>query len=71
MVGIGYRERRVEEAHRPKCMKKPANPVEVELLRKLINSGQTNLSEWLEEVCQEFCEDKATKSHSFVQNIKR
>ena len=52
-------------------MKKPTDPGEEKLLRKLIKGGRTNLSEWVEGICQEFCEDKATKFYPSVQNIER
>ena len=52
-------------------MKKPTDLGEAKLLRKLINGGQTNLSEWVEGICQEFCEDEATESYSSVQNVER
>ena len=52
-------------------MKKPADPREAKLLNKLINGGRMNLTEWVETICKEFCEDKATKSYSSIQNIER
>lgn len=41
-------------------MKKPADPEEAKLLSKLINGGWTNLTEWVESIFQESCEDEAT-----------
>ena len=52
-------------------MKKLADPGEAKLLSKLINGGRTNLSEWVEGICQELCEDEATESYSSVQNVER
>ena len=51
-------------------MKKPADPEEVKLLSKLINGGWTNLTEWVESICQEFCEDEATKTSTSLQSIE-
>ena len=52
-------------------MKKLADPEEAKLLNKLINGGRTNLTEWVESICKEFCEDEATETYSSIQNIKR
>ena len=52
-------------------MKKPADLGEAKLLNKFINDGRMNLSEWVEGIFQEFCEDEATESYSSVQNVER
>lgn len=51
-------------------MKKPADPKEAKLLSKLINGGRTNLTEWVESICQEFCEDEAAETYSSLQRIE-
>ena len=51
-------------------MKKLANPKEAKLLSKLINDGRTNLTEWVESICKEFCEDEATETYSSLQSIE-
>ena len=51
-------------------MRKPADPEEAKLLNKLINGGRTNLSEWVETMCQEFCEDEVTETSSSLQIIQ-
>jgi hypothetical protein len=51
-------------------MKKPADPEEAKLLSKLINGGRTNLTEWVESLCKEFCEDEATETYSSLQSIE-
>ena len=52
-------------------MKKPVDPREEKLLNKLINGGQMNLTEWIEIICKEFCEEEATETYSSIQNIER
>ena len=51
-------------------MRKPADPEEAKLLSKLVNGGPTNLSEWVETICQEFCEDEAVETSSSLQSIE-
>ena len=51
-------------------MKKPADPEEAKLLNKFINGGRTNLTEWVESICKEFCEDEATETYSSLQSIE-
>ena len=51
-------------------MKKPTDPEEAKLLRKLVNGGRTNLTEWVESICKEFCEDEATETYSSLQSIE-
>lgn len=52
-------------------MKKLADPREAKLLNKLINGGRTNLTEWVETICKEFCEEEATETYSSLQSIER
>ena len=51
-------------------MRKPTDPEEAKLQSILINGGQTNLLEWVETICQEFCEDEATETSSSLQSIQ-
>ena len=50
-------------------MRTPTDPEEVRLLRKLVNDGRTNISEWVESICHEFCEDEATETSLSLQSI--
>ena len=51
-------------------MKKPADPEEAKLLSTLINGSWTNLTEWVESICKEFCEDEAAETYSSLQSIE-
>ena len=44
-------------------MKKPVDPGEEKLSRKLINGGRTNLSERVEGIFHELCEDEVIESY--------
>jgi len=52
-------------------MKKPTDPRDEELMRILINRGWKNLSGWLENICDDYCEYVATETHSSLQRIER
>ena len=41
-----------------------------QLLHKLTNGGRTNLSEWVENVIDNFCEEQAIDERTLYDNIK-
>ena len=41
------------------------------LLEKLIRGGRTNLSEWFENITNEFCEEKAIEERTSVETIQK
>ena len=41
-----------------------------QLLHKLTNSGRTNLSEWVENIIDNFCEEQAIDETTSYDNIK-
>ena len=51
-------------------MRKPTDPEEARLLSKLVNGGRTNISEWVESICHDFCEDEAIQTSSSLQSIQ-
>ena len=42
-----------------------------ELLEKLIRGGQTDLSEWIEKITEELCEEQAMKEITLVESIQK
>ena len=50
-------------------MKNPKATKYQELLEKLIQGGWTNLSEWFENITDEFCEDQAIEEINSVETI--
>ena len=52
-------------------MKKPEATKDQELLEKLIQWGQTNLSEWFEKITDEFCEEQTVEERTFVENVQK
>ena len=47
-------------------MKKLEATKDQELLEKLIQGGQTNLSDWFENIIDEFCEKQAMEERTLV-----
>lgn len=39
------------------------------LMQKLSNNGQTNLSKWVKNIVEEFCEEKSIKECTLFNNI--
>ena len=42
-----------------------------QLLEKLIRGGRTNLSEWFENITNEFCEEQAIEERTSVETIQK
>ena len=51
-------------------MKKTDATKEEQLLEKLIQGGRTNLSEWCENIADDFCEEKALEDWTSVETVK-
>ena len=43
---------------------------EEQLLEKLIRGGRTNLSEWCENIVDDFCEEQALEDRTSVETVK-
>ena len=41
------------------------------LLHKLCNGGRTNLYEWLEKVCDDFCKEQVVEARTSLEEVKR
>ena len=52
-------------------MRNPEATKDQELLEKLIQGGRTNLSEWFENITDEFCEEQAMKERTLVESIQK
>ena len=50
-------------------MKNPEETKEQQLLEKLIRGGRTNLSEWFENITDEFYKEKAIEKSTSVESI--
>ena len=50
-------------------MKKPEVIKDQQILDKLIQGGRTNLSEWFENIANEFCEEKAIEERTLVETV--
>ena len=50
---------------------KPEATKDQELLQKLIQGGQTNLSEWFEKITNEFCEEQVVEERFLVESIEK
>ena len=51
-------------------MRKPTTNKEQQLLDKLFHGGRTNLSEWFEQIADEFCEEQAVEDRTSVETVK-
>ena len=51
-------------------MKNPEVIKDQKLLDKLIQGGRTNLSEWFENITDEFCEEQAIEERTSVETIQ-
>ena len=52
-------------------MKKLEATKDQELLEKIIQGRQTNLSKWFKKITDEFCEEQAMEEKFSVESIKR
>ena len=52
-------------------MKNPEATKDQEILEKLIWGGRTNLSEWFENITNEFCEEQAIEERNSVETIQK
>ena len=52
-------------------MKKLKATKDQQLLDKLIQGGRTNLSEWFENITDEFCEEQAIEERTSVETIQK
>ena len=52
-------------------MKKQEATKEQRFLQKLIRGGRTNLSEWLEKITNEFCEEQVIEERTSVETIQK
>ena len=51
-------------------MRNPDATKEEQLLDKLIRGRRTNLSEWLEKITDDFCEEQAVEDRTSVETVK-
>ena len=52
-------------------MKNPEATQDQDTLEKLIQGGQTNLSEWFENITDEFCEEQELEERVSVESIEK
>ena len=52
-------------------MKNPEGTKDQQLLEKLIRGGRTNLSEWFENIANEFFKEQAVEERTSVETIKK
>ena len=51
-------------------MKNPEDTKEQQILEKLIRGGRTNLSEWFENITDDFCEEQAIEEITSIETIQ-
>ena len=52
-------------------MKKSKATKDQDLLEKLIRGGRTNLSEWFENITDEFCKEQAIEERTSVETVQK